>query len=45
MIQSINIVKNKLEELDSKYPNYNDVLDSIASITQEIAYLDRKSVV
>ncbi len=32
-------LKEQLEQLDSKYPNYNDVLDSIASITQEIAYL------
>ena len=32
-------LKNQLEALDSKYPNYSDVLDGIASITQEIAYL------
>ncbi len=37
--QDADTLKNQLEELDSKYPNYNDVLDSIASITQEIAYL------
>ena len=32
-------LKDQLEALDSKYPNYSDVLDGIASITQEIAYL------
>ena len=29
-------LKDQLEALDSKYPNYSDVLDGIASITQEI---------
>ena len=33
------LLKEQLDGLDSKYPNYNDVLDNIASIAQEIAYL------
>ena len=43
IVQSIlNQDPNKLNEelnlLDTKYPNYSDVLDSIASLMQEIAY-------
>ena len=37
--QDPEMLKDHLELLDSKYPNYSDVLDSIASITQEMAYL------
>ena len=37
--QDSKILNEQLEQLDSKYPNYNDVLDGIASIVQEIAYL------
>ena len=33
------LLREQLDGLDSKYPNYNDVLDNIASIAQEIAYL------
>ena len=37
--QDSELLKEQLDGLDSKYPNYNDVLDNIASIAQEIAYL------
>ena len=37
--QDSDLLKEQLDGLDSKYPNYNDVLDNIASIAQEIAYL------
>ena len=35
----INNIQRQIDGLDAKYPNYNDVLDNIASIAQEIAYL------
>ena len=35
--QDSETLNEQLEQLDSKYPNYNDVLDGIASIVQEIA--------
>ena len=37
--QDSELLKEQLDGLDSKYPNYNDVLDNISSIAQEIAYL------
>ena len=37
--QDSELLREQLDGLDSKYPNYNDVLDNIASIAQEIAYL------
>ena len=37
--QDSDLLKEQLDGLDSKYPSYNDVLDNIASIAQEIAYL------
>ena len=37
--QDSELLRDQLDGLDSKYPNYNDVLDNIASIAQEIAYL------
>ena len=37
--QERELLREQLDGLESKYPNYNDVLDNIASIAQEIAYL------
>ena len=37
--QDSELLREQLDGLESKYPNYNDVLDNIASIAQEIAYL------
>lgn len=37
--QDSEMLKDQLDGLDTKYPNYDDVLDNIASIAQEIAYL------
>ena len=37
--QETELLREQLDGLESKYPNYNDVLDNIASIAQEIAYL------
>ena len=37
--QDSKLLREQLDGLDSKYPNYHDVLDNIASIAQDIAYL------
>ena len=37
--QDSKLLREQLDGLDSNYPNYHDVLDNIASIAQDIAYL------